>query len=69
MLEELIIETKNLSYTFGKQTVVDNISLKVESGSIYGFLGPNGSGKTTTIKILLNLLHSTAPKAVSAMPW
>lgn len=59
MQEDLIIETRNLSYIFGNQKVLDEISLKVRPGSIYGFLGPNGAGKTTTIKILLNLLHST----------
>jgi ABC-type multidrug transport system ATPase subunit len=58
----LVIETKNLSYHFGANQVLDNVSLKVESGSIYGFLGPNGAGKTTTIKILLNLLHSDSQK-------
>ena len=61
-MSDLIIETKNLSYRFGANQVLDNVSLKVEAGSIYGFLGPNGAGKTTTIKILLNLLHSDAEK-------
>ena len=56
----LAIETSGLTYHFGNQKVVDNLSLKVEQGSIYGFLGPNGAGKTTTIKILLNLLKSPA---------
>lgn len=58
MLPELVIETRDLSYLFGEQMVLDQISLQVIKGSIYGFLGPNGAGKTTTIKILLNLLHS-----------
>lgn len=58
-MQDLIIETRNLSYTFGKQQVLDNVSLKVKAGTIYGFLGPNGAGKTTTIKILLNLLRSS----------
>jgi len=61
-MSEWIIETKNLSYRFGAIQVLDNVSLKVEAGSIYGFLGPNGAGKTTTIKILLNLLHSDVEK-------
>ncbi|MBC7759665.1 MAG: ATP-binding cassette domain-containing protein [Phormidesmis sp. FL-bin-119] len=59
MPEELIIETRDLSYVFGDQEVLNKVSLKVKSGSIYGFLGPNGAGKTTTIKILLNLLRSS----------
>ncbi|MES2828635.1 MAG: ATP-binding cassette domain-containing protein [Bacteroidota bacterium] len=59
-MSELVIETRGLTYTFGAQKVVDNLSLQVKKGSIYGFLGPNGAGKTTTIKILLNLLKSPA---------
>ena len=59
MDKQLIIETRGLSYYFGKQLVLDKVSLEVPKGSIYGFLGPNGAGKTTTIKILLNLLHSS----------
>ena len=58
MTEEIVIETRDLSYSFGNQLVLDRVSLRVPKGCIYGFLGPNGSGKTTTIKILLNLLHS-----------
>jgi lantibiotic transport system ATP-binding protein len=54
----MIIETRELSFCFGNRQVLDRLSLKVPKGCIYGFLGPNGSGKTTTIKILLNLLHS-----------
>lgn len=52
------IETVGLTYRFGAQTVVKDLSLQVPKGSIYGFLGPNGAGKTTTIKILLSLLKS-----------
>ena len=54
------IETVGLTYNFGSQAVVKDLSLQVPKGSIYGFLGPNGAGKTTTIKILLNLLKSPA---------
>jgi ABC-2 type transport system ATP-binding protein len=53
----VVIDTENLTFDFGKQTVVKSLSLKVPEGSIYGFLGPNGAGKTTTIKLLLNLLQ------------
>jgi len=59
-MSELAIETRGLTYHFGNQKVVDNLSLQIAEGSIYGFLGPNGAGKTTTIKILLNLLKSPA---------
>lgn len=52
-----VIEVKGLSKSFGKRLVVNNINLNVEEGDIYGFLGQNGSGKTTTIRMLLNLIH------------
>ncbi|MCR8558476.1 ABC transporter ATP-binding protein [Mucilaginibacter sp. BJC16-A38] len=54
----MVINTQNLTFTFGNQTVVKSLSLQVPEGSIYGFLGPNGAGKTTTIKLLLNLLKT-----------
>lgn len=54
----MVIQTEGLTFNFGNQTVVKNLSLAVPEGSIYGFLGPNGAGKTTTIKLLLNLLKS-----------
>jgi ABC-type multidrug transport system ATPase subunit len=57
-MSNFAIETVGLTYNFGSQTVVKDLSLQVPKGSIYGFLGPNGAGKTTTIKILLNLLKS-----------
>jgi len=59
-MSNFAIETVGLTYNFGAQTVVKDLSLQVPKGSIYGFLGPNGAGKTTTIKILLNLLKSPA---------
>ncbi|RZK58373.1 MAG: ATP-binding cassette domain-containing protein [Pedobacter sp.] len=59
-MSNFAIETVGLTYNFGSQTVVKDLSLQVPQGSIYGFLGPNGAGKTTTIKILLNLLQSPA---------
>ena len=57
-METTILELKNVSKSFGKRKVIDNISLKVNSGEIFGFLGPNGSGKTTTIKMILRLIDS-----------
>ncbi|WP_411678746.1 ABC transporter ATP-binding protein [Clostridium thailandense] len=56
-MERNIIEVKGLSKSFGKRLVVDNVNLTVKEGDIYGFLGQNGSGKTTTIRMLLNLIH------------
>lgn len=56
---ELIIETQNLTFGFNnKQKVLNDINLKIEKGSIYGFLGPNSAGKTTTIRLLLGLLNA-----------
>ena len=52
---QLAIETVGLTKTFGDQQAVAGISLSVPKGSVFGFLGPNGSGKTTTIRMLLGL--------------
>lgn len=56
----LAIETHGLTRRFGSTTVVDELELRVPLGSVYGFLGPNGSGKTTTIRMLLGLLAPAA---------
>ncbi|GAB3907056.1 ABC transporter ATP-binding protein [Larkinella knui] len=55
------IETHQLSYCRGQQLIVDNLNLQVPVGSIFGFLGPNGSGKTTTIRLLLGLIRTANP--------
>jgi ABC-2 type transport system ATP-binding protein len=62
-MSELIIETQNLKKIYGANVAVDGIDLAVERGSIHGFLGRNGSGKTTTIKMLLGLTHPTSGEA------
>ena len=60
MTKVTIIETQNLDFAFSKDDLVlKGLNLQVEQGSIYGFLGPNGSGKTTTIRLLLGLLPNT----------
>ncbi|MBK2126025.1 ABC transporter ATP-binding protein [Fangia hongkongensis] len=51
-----VIDVENINKSFYGKKVVNNISLKVEKGDIYGFLGPNGSGKTTTIRMICGLL-------------
>jgi ABC-2 type transport system ATP-binding protein len=56
---ELSIETAGLSKRFGHQLAVDGVDLAVPKGSVFGFLGPNGSGKTTTIRLLLGLAGAT----------
>jgi ABC-2 type transport system ATP-binding protein len=51
---------RGLTKRFGRQLAVDGLDLDVPRGSVYGFLGPNGSGKTTTIRMLLGLATPTA---------
>ncbi|OQW95115.1 MAG: multidrug ABC transporter ATP-binding protein [Beggiatoa sp. IS2] len=52
----IAIEVTGLSKSFGQRRVVNDLALRIERGQIYGFLGPNGSGKTTTIRMLCGLL-------------
>ena len=54
------IETSGLTKRFGDQVAVDALDLEVPAGSVFGFLGPNGSGKTTTIRMLLGLVTPTS---------
>lgn len=54
------IQVKGLVKKFGDFTAVNKISFKIQKGEIYGFLGPNGSGKTTTIRMMLGLIPPTA---------
>ncbi len=56
-MAEIVIETKGLTKFFGGRCVVDDLSFSIEKGSIFGFLGRNGAGKSTTIRILLGLLE------------
>ncbi|HNT53301.1 MAG TPA: heme ABC exporter ATP-binding protein CcmA [Anaerolineaceae bacterium] len=58
-----VIVTEHLTRRFGDFVAVDDVSLTVESGQVVGCLGPNGSGKTTTIRMLLGLLRPSAGKA------
>lgn len=59
MTNQLTIHTHHLSKKFGDFTAVNKISLEIQQGEIFGFLGPNGSGKTTTIRMMLGLLKPT----------
>lgn len=63
MSNEYIIETSNLSKSFGRKKVLDNLNLQVKKGTIYGYLGRNGVGKTTTIKILMGLISANSGSA------
>jgi ABC-type multidrug transport system ATPase subunit len=57
--DDLALASRGLTKRYGRQLAVDGIDLAVPVGSVYGFLGPNGSGKTTTIRLLLGLIQPT----------
>jgi len=57
MASDLAIDVHGLTKRFGKKTAVDHVDIAVPAGEVWGFLGPNGSGKTTTIRMLCGLLH------------
>jgi ABC-2 type transport system ATP-binding protein len=56
-MHEHALQVEGITKTFGHRTVVDGVSFSVRPGEIFGFLGPNGSGKTTTIRMALNILR------------
>ena len=60
---EHLVETNDLTKTYGALTAVDRVSLSVWRGEVYGFLGPNGAGKTTTLRMLAGLVRPTAGSA------
>jgi ABC-2 type transport system ATP-binding protein len=60
---EYAAETRDLTMLFGKFKALDNLSLRIQRGIIYGLLGPNGAGKTTAVKILCGLLTPTGGQA------
>ncbi len=51
------VEIEGITKTFGEVTAVDDLSLNVPRGSVYGFIGPNGSGKTTTLRMIMNIFY------------
>ncbi|MBU3132887.1 ABC transporter ATP-binding protein [Clostridium gasigenes] len=59
MEAKAIVQIKNVTKKIGKKVIIDNLTFDVFSGEVFGFLGPNGSGKTTTIKMLLGLMSIT----------
>jgi ABC-2 type transport system ATP-binding protein len=61
--DDIVIRTEALTRDFRTVRAVDGLSIEVRAGTIFGFLGPNGSGKTTTIRMLLGLLEPTSGKA------
>ncbi len=59
-MNEIVLETKGLTKYYGAALAVDHLDLKVPAGCICGFVGRNGAGKTTAIKLMLGLLAPTA---------
>ena len=55
-----VLTVDGLTKTFGSRTVVDDVSFDVQRGEMFGFLGPNGSGKTTTIRMCLGIIRPNA---------
>lgn len=62
-MTDFAVETRDLTRRFGAITAVDRLSLRIATGEVFGLLGPNGSGKTTTIRMLCGLLDPTAGTA------
>ena len=58
-----LVETHDLTKRYGKRLAVDNLRMTVRRGEVYGFLGPNGSGKTTTLRMLTGLIKPTSGSA------
>lgn len=58
-----LIETHELTRTFGKHTAVDRLTLSIAQGQVFGFLGPNGAGKTTTVRMLAALIAPSSGTA------
>lgn len=64
-----VIRTRGLTKRYrGGQLAVDRLDLAVPAGSVFGFLGPNGSGKTTTIRMLMGLIEPTAGSCPRSAP-
>ena len=53
-----MLRIKNLVKTYGDKTAIDNLSIEINPGEVYGFIGHNGAGKTTTIKACIGILQT-----------
>jgi ABC-2 type transport system ATP-binding protein len=60
MLNICVVKTENLSKLYGEIAAVDDLNMEIKRGDVFGFLGPNGSGKTTTISMLLGLIRPSS---------
>ena len=59
-MEKWAIKTQNLTKVYGKNIVVNNVNMNVKEGDIYGFVGENGAGKTTFMKMIMGLTYQTS---------
>src|SRR5215510_8257776 len=59
-MNQVILETDQLTKRYGRSVIIDRLALKVERGDIFGFLGHNGAGKSTTIRMALGLVRPTS---------
>lgn len=57
-MSEKVLEIKNLCKSYGKRKIINNLNMTVFKGDVYGFLGANGEGKTTTIRMITSLIRS-----------
>jgi ABC-2 type transport system ATP-binding protein len=62
-MNDLVLETTDLTKRYGDRLAVDAVSMTVRHGEVYGFLGPNGAGKTTTLRMSLGLVHPSSGSA------
>jgi lantibiotic transport system ATP-binding protein len=62
IMEDIILQTENLSKSFKRQKIVEDLSLTIPRNTVYGLLGPNGAGKSTTLKMITGMLRPNAGK-------
>jgi len=69
--DNLVIQTQGLGRIYGRRWVVDDLGLSVKRGAVYGFLGLNGAGKSTTIRMLMGLVwpHAGEAKVLGLDPF
>ena len=56
----IMLETKGLTKKYKHQTALNNVSIQVEKGSVYGLLGPNGAGKSTLLKLITRMIPKSS---------
>jgi ABC-2 type transport system ATP-binding protein len=69
-MNDIIIESQNISKKIGKKYIIENVSLTIRKGFIFGLLGPNGAGKSTILKLLTGMLYPTEGTILfKGKPW